>query len=302
MSWFLVAILAYFFLALVSLFDRYLLVGPIANPKIYTFYVGILWFFVCFFLLPFGINLPEKNFIALGLLGGLIRIFGIIFLTKSIVKSEVSRVVPAIGGFLPIISFSLFFLYFPQGRDIDLYQLIAFLFLVLGSILIAFKKNFEESFNFRCLKYPIIAAFFYAVSFLFAKITYLKTNFVTGLFLSLIGGGLGALCLFIFPDFKKELFSQKITQKISGLFFVGQVAGGLGVLLQHYAIFLAKTDQVPLINALEGIRYIFLLFFVLVLSFWKPELLKEEIKGAAFFQKTVAVLLICVGLGILAFK
>lgn len=302
MSWLLVTILAYFFLALVSLFDRYLLVGSITNPKVYTFYVGILWFFVCFFLIPFGINLPERHFIFLGVIAGLIRVFGIIFLAKSIVESEVSRVVPAIGGFLPIISFALFMLYFPQERIIDFYQFIAFFFLVFGSVLISFKKTSGEFLNFKYLKYPIIAALLYALSFLFIKILYLKVDFVTGLFLSLIGGGLGALSLFVFPDFKKELFSQKITQKISGLFLAGQIVGGLGVLFQQYAIFLAKTNQVPLINALEGTRYIFLLFFVFVLSSWKPELLKEEMKESTLIQKITAVLLVCIGLAILAIK
>jgi hypothetical protein len=253
-------------------------------------------------LIPFGINLPGIGFIALGAAAGLIRVFGIVFLAKSIVESEVSRAVPAIGGFLPTISFLLFLSYFPRENVIDFYQFIAFSFLVFGSVLISFKKSSGDFLNFKYLKYPIIAAFLYALSFLFIKILYLKVNFITGLFLSLIGGGVGALSLFIFPNFKKELFSQTVTQKISVLFFLGQIAGGLGVLLQQYAIFLAKPNQVPLINALEGTRYIFLLFFVFVLAFWKPNLLKEEMKGAALFQKFIAILLICIGLAIISFK
>lgn len=253
-------------------------------------------------MIPFGINLPERSLIILGVVAGLIRVFGIVFLAKSVVESEVSRAVPAIGGFLPIMSFLLFMIYFPQERIIDFYQFAAFFFLVFGSVLISFKKTSGKFLNFKYLKYPIIAAFLYALSFLFIKILYLKVDFVTGLFLSLIGGGLGALSLFVFPNFKKELFSQTITQKISVLFFLGQIAGGLGVLLQQYAIFLAKPTQVPLINALEGTRYIFLLFFVFVFAFWKPNLLKEEMKGAALFQKFIAILLIYIGLAIISFK
>ena len=89
--------------------------------------------------------------------------------------------------------------------------------------------------------------------------------------------------------------------KISGLFLFAQALGGLGVILQFYSIFLAKPFQVSLINALEGIIYVFLLIFIYILSKWNPDLLKEEMRGANFFQKILATLLIVMGLAILAF-
>lgn len=112
MSWLLVAIFAYFFFAVVALFDRYILISSIQDPKVYTFYIGTLWFFCFLLLIPFGITLPDGNIIILGLIAGFIRVFAVLFLTESIVRSEVSRAVPAIGGFLPIFSFLLFFFIF----------------------------------------------------------------------------------------------------------------------------------------------------------------------------------------------
>jgi hypothetical protein len=300
MFWLTVTILAYFFLAIVSLFDRYFLVGAIPNPKAYTFYVGILWFFICLFLIPFGITLPGLSLIILGLVTGLIRIFAILFLTEAIVKSEVSRVVPAIGGLLPIFTFFFFFLYFPKAEILNLFQLIAFVLLVSGSVLVSLKKLSLKIFNFETLKYPIIAAFLFALNFFLMKILFLKINFLSGFFLTLIGGGLGAAIFLIFPSFRESIFAQKFTPKISGLFLLGQAFGGLGVLSQFYAVFLAKPAQVPLINALEGIRYVFLLFFVFLLSLWRPHLLREEMKGTILLQKIIAILLIGGGLALLA--
>jgi drug/metabolite transporter (DMT)-like permease len=302
MYWLIVTILAYFCLAIVSLFDRYFLVGPIPNPKGYTFYVGILWFLISLFLIPFGITLPKSNLIILGLIAGLIRIFATLFLTKAIVKSEISRVVPAIGGLLPIFIYFFFFLYLPKTEILNLFQLIAFVLLVLGSVLISLRNFSLKDFNLQILKYPTISAFLFALSFFLTKILFLKTNFLTGLFLILIGGGLGAVIFLFSPSFRKTIFGQKITPQISVFLILGQAFGGLGVLFQFYAIFLAKPDQVPLINALEGIRYVFLLFFAFVTSLFKPKILKEEIGGRVLYQKIFAIFLISFGLAILSFQ
>lgn len=302
MLWLIITIVAYFFLAIVSLFDRYFLVGAIPNPKIYTFNVGIIWFFICLFLIPLGITLPGPGLIILGLIAGLIRIVAILFLTEAIVKSEISRVIPSIGGFLPIFTFFLFFLYFPKTEIINLFQLAAFVLLIFGSVLISLKKPSLKIFNFETLKYPVISAFLFALSFFLMKILFLETNFLGGFFLTLFGGGLGAVIFLLFPQVRKSIFSQNFTPKISGLFLLGQVFGGLGVVSQLYAVFLAKPGQVPLINALEGIRYLFLLFFVFLLSGWRPNLLKEETEKTTIIQKLIAVLFICAGLAFLAIK
>lgn len=300
MLWLTVTILAYFFLAVVSLFDRYFLVGSIPNPKVYTFYVGIIWFFVCMVLLPLGITFPVWDLLILGMLAGAVRIFAILFLTKSIVESEVSRAVPAIGGFLPIFSFLLFLIFLPSGKSLNLLYLATFILLVLGSVLISLKELNRKFLSFKILKNPIVSAFLFALTYFLTKILFLKVDFWSGLFLILLGGGLGAAGFLIFKKTRELIFSHRPTQKMSGIFFLGQFFGGLGVGLLYFAVFLARPGQVPLINALEGIRYVFLLFFVFLFSAWKPGLLKEGMKGASFYQKIIAILLIGGGLVLLA--
>ncbi|HUW71711.1 MAG TPA: hypothetical protein VMV66_00735 [Candidatus Humimicrobiaceae bacterium] len=301
MPWLIITVLAYFFLAVVSLFDRYFLVGPVPNPKTYTFYVGILWFFLSLVFLPF-ITFPENNLLLLGLAAGLIRIIAVFFLTKSIVESEISRVVPAIGGLLPIFSFFLFFLFLPQNELLNFAQILAFILLLSGSILISLKKFSFNFFSFKTLKYPILAAFLFALNFFLMKNLFLKVSFFSGFFLILLGGGLGVIVFLIFPRDRKIILSQKFVQRISMLFILGQVFGGLGVIFQQYAIFLAKPYQVPLINALEGIRYVFLLVFVFILSILNPRLLKEELVDKTLLQKIIAILLIGGGLALLTLK
>jgi len=284
MSWLFFTILSYFFLAVSALFDRYFLVGPVPHPKVYTFYIGILGLFLCLILAPLAMPLPEKSFILLGIVAGIIRIFAILFLTEGLVRSEVSRVVPAIGGLLPIFSFLFFFLVSPSQEILSITQITAFIFLVLGSILISMREISFRSFSLNNIKYPITAAFLYASTFFLTKTLFLKTSFLHGFFLIILGGGLGTLYFLIFKKDRELIISQKPTQKISGLFILGQIFGGAAITSQYYAVFLAKPSQVPLINALEGIRYVFLFLFVFLLSLWQPQLLKEEMRGKILIQ------------------
>lgn len=297
--WIVAAILAYFFLAIVSLFDRYFLVGPMSSPKVYTFYIGISCLLFSLFLIPFGISLPAIGIIFLGLIAGLTRMIGTLFLTISITKSEISRVIPAIGALQPIFSFFLFFLFLPQSRILSALQIVAFILLVFGSVLISVKKFDKEFFSFQALKYPILASFLYSLTFFLIKSLFQETNFLNGMFLILFGNGLASLVFFAFPKDREIIFQQKLSKKISGFFILGQALGGLALLLQYYAVFLAKPGQVPLINALEGTRYVFLLFFVFLLAGWKPQLLKEEVSKEAFLPKVLAVSFIVAGMAFL---
>lgn len=300
--WLIAAISAYFLLAIVSLFDRYFLVGPMASPKAYTFYIGISCLAFCLVFIPFGIALPSFSVVLLGLSAGLVRMLGTLILTISITKSEVSRAIPAIGALQPIFSFFLFFLLIPQSRPLTLLQALSFLLLIFGSILISSKKKKNEPFDLKSLKYPILAAFLYSVTFFLIKSLFLKAeevNFINGMFLILFGNGLASLIFLFFPKSRKEIFSQKMPGKVSGFFILGQALGGLALLSQYYAVFLADPGQVPLINALEGTRYAFLLLFVFLLSGWKPQLLKEEFSRETFLPKVLAVAMIALGMAFL---
>jgi len=115
MLWLLIAILSYFFFSLASLGDRYLLIGP-PKPKVYAFYVGVLGIIVVL-VLPFvQFSLPSFSTAALSFFTGLVFVLSLISLYYGLEKFEVSRIVPALGGFLPIFTFILgFFILNQQG-------------------------------------------------------------------------------------------------------------------------------------------------------------------------------------------
>jgi len=97
MSWLIVIILAYFLFAVVSLVDRYLLIGS-PNPKIYTFYVGVLGI-LTLLLVPFvGFSVPGIYEIIFCLLVGAVYIFALFFLFPAIFYQRRAKLINRIFG------------------------------------------------------------------------------------------------------------------------------------------------------------------------------------------------------------
>lgn len=299
MIWFLTAISAYCLFAISSLLDRYLLVGPLPHPRVYAFYGGLFGIITAFFLVPFGFQVLPWPQIGFAFLAGTLRIFALWALYFAIFKSEVSRVVPAISGFLPIFSFFLFLIFFPSLIIPNFWQILSLIFLILGSVLISLNKPNLRFLSFKNLKYPILAAALFAGEFFLIKLVYLnKELFLPGFIWMRFFGAVPLVFFLISADTRKLILKQKpINQKLILIPFIfNQGLSGLAYGLQNFAVFTANPGQVPLINALEGIKHVFLLSFIFVLSKKFPHLLKEEMKGKALLQKVLAVFLIIIGL------
>jgi len=300
MTWLLVTISAYFLLAVVFLIDKYLLSKEIPNPVLYSFFIGLSGVLLLP-LIPFiDFVIPNIPHIILSFLAGVSSVAGLYWFFKALKDFEASRVVPAVGGLVPL--FSFFFVYiFSLGKEtLSLPGVIAFALLVAGSFLITLEKG--KSITLKSLKLCLISSFFYALSFVLAKYVYLSQPFLSGLVWIRIGGVLMALAFFIlFPDLKKEIFKKKIAVKnrTAGLFIGNQIAGAGGGLLQNWAIALAPLAYVSIISALQGVQYVFLLIITVFLSLKLPQIIKEEIDRKTLLQKAVAILLIGGGLFLL---
>lgn len=303
MTWLIVAITAYFILAIVSLVDKYLLVGPIPNPKIYTFYVGILGVLVLF-LVPFvGFSVPQPSQIILSLLAGAIFIYGLFWFYKALRDFEASRVIPAIGGILPLFTLGLVYIFSAGKETLGYVEFFAFILLILGSILITYERS--KKISLQSFQISTIAAFFLALSFVLTKYVYLAQPFWSGFIWIRIGGFLMAIFFFLlFKEIREEIFKEKISfkKKTIGIFLSNQAMGAGAGILQNWAIFLVPLVYVAIINALQGIQYVFLLVFVIFLSLKFPQILKEEISKKILFQKITAILVISAGLFLLSLK
>jgi len=301
MNWLIITISAYLILAIVFLVDKYLLVGPIPNPKVYTFYIGTLGIFVLI-LAPFvGFYIPELSQVILSLLAGALFICGIFWLNSALRLFEASRVIPAIGGILPIFSFLLIYI-FSGGKEIfTIREFLAFILLIFGGALIIYEK---AKISLKSFRISATAAFFLALSFVLAKYVYMAQPFWSAYIWIRIGGFLMAMSFLFAQEVRDELFKVRMNfpKKTAAIFLSNQAAGASADILQNWAIALAPLVCVAIINALQGVQYAFLLIFTILLSLKFPQILKEEISREVVFQKLFAILLIGGGLVILSIK
>ena len=129
MLWLAVAISAYLLLAIVALVDKYLISGPIPSPKVYVFYIG-LFGILSLFLIPLGFVIPQPIDIVINFIAGSIYLFAILGLIGAFKFFEVSRIIPAIGGFLPIFTLVLGYLILGTNEALGPFEILSFVFLI----------------------------------------------------------------------------------------------------------------------------------------------------------------------------
>ncbi len=239
---------------------------------------------------------------ALALAAGAIFVLALFWFFRGLSLFETSKIVPAIGGFIPLFSMGLTYLFSLGQETLSFTGFVAFILLVSGSVVITIEKT--TAITVKSLKVSLVSAFLFALYFVLVKYLYLGLPFLVGYIWLGVGGFLMAVLVFLVfrKEIGKEIFGKKefLPQKTITLFLSNQAAGVGGNILQNWAIFLAPLAYVAVINALQGIQYVFLLVFSILLSLKFPKILKEEISKAIILQKIVAILLIGAGLALLA--
>jgi len=300
MLWLIVALSGYFLLALVNIIDKYLLGSRIPDPKVYAFYVGFLGI-VVLAAAPFGLaEIPSFSVFLLAMLAGASHILAIWFLFSGLKNFEASRIVPAVGALLPIFTFAFTFLFGEAERMLGFKEIAAFLLLVAGTILITYQgKNLLSK---NSLKTAIVSAFFFAVFFIAIKFVYISHPFISGIIWSRVGAFLAALFFLFSKDVRNDILGgAKIAKEKTWLILIpNQLLGSAALVLQNWAIALAPLAYLGIINALEGTKYFFLLFFAAVISVKFPQILKEEVSRKVLLQKISAILLMGAGLVLLS--
>ena len=299
MLWLIVVLSSYLILAAVHLVDKYILGERIQSPKVYAFYVGVSGIFILA-LVPFGfLVIPKISGIILALTAGAFNTLAILALYVGLKKFETSRIIPAVGSLLPLFTFS--FVATQNGKNLTFSDTLVFFLLVVGAFLITWER--KRNFSWKSLGISALTALLFAVYFILLKFVYLGQPFVSGLIWTKIGAALVALGFLFFKEVRTDIFHRpQIAQKNNWILVLpNQTAGGLAVLLQNWAVALAPFAYLGIINALEGVKYVFLLIFSVLVSTKFPRILKEEISRETIFQKIIAMLFIGAGLIVLAF-
>jgi uncharacterized membrane protein len=303
MSWLLIAIIAHFLFALVFVIDKFLLSKTVLQPIVYAFYTGILQIFVLV-LIPFGFAVPPSKQIIISFIAGALFTLAVLFLYKSFQMAEVSRITPIVGGAVPLFTLVLSYSFLEERLAAN--QLFAFSLLVLGGTVMFWPRRDKSATGSvkaplaKRLPLALLAALFFAGSFVLTKFIFIHQPFINGFIWIRLGGFLIAVLLFLWPGNRQIIFEATKALKIRtvSLFFSDKALAGLAFILLNYAIYLGS---VTLVNALQGVQYVFLLVMAIILSKKFPQILEEQVGRRVIFQKFIAILLIGLGLGMLAF-
>jgi drug/metabolite transporter (DMT)-like permease len=316
--WLLVAILSYFINAGVYVGDKFILSKKIHSSVAYAFYVGI-WSFLNIFLLFLDPWMPNWRQFGIDMIAGILFLATLIFWYKALHQSEATRVVPIVGALVPVFSFILGFIFLHE--QLTERELLAFAILVIGGVLISVKQTkfyeLQEVANRfkavagnafggihaayrptqRLIINSVIAAFFFAAFYVLIKYVYSTQPFIGGFVWSRLGSFVGVHLMLLIPTWRRAIFEKHIGQsskpKNLFLFFTIRLSASIAFILLNRAV---SMGNVAIINALQGVQYIFLFIIVLFLSAKFPKVLKEELGGSVLFQKIIGALLIGIGL------
>jgi drug/metabolite transporter (DMT)-like permease len=298
MLWLTAIILSYFCFALSSLGDKIVLAGP-SKPKSYTFFVGLLSLFVVF-LIPFvEFELPTQTitwwFI---ILEAFVYVAALYAMFYALENYDVSKIMPTIGAAQPVLIALLSALFWGY-QDISGIEVLAFIILLTGSVLISIDKN--PKITRKSLEISLIAALLFSLDFVFSKFVYNDLDFWNGFIWMRLLSFLFVLVFFFDKEFRKEIKGTDagFDRKTGVLFISTQTFGGLANILQSLAISLVPISYLAIMNAMKGVQYVFLFVLVILISLFLPKVLKEETSKAMIIQKIVAIFVIGLGLAIL---
>ena len=291
MTYIYIAIVAYILFAINGVIDKFLLTRAVRHPIAYAFYIGITGF-LTWVLAPFGLKFLSPLDLMIAIVGGACFIIALYFLYVATQATSISRLLPIEGGFVPL--FTLGFAYLFLGERLAGQQLLAFVFLVSGAVLISLRHD-ASGWHPRALGNAIIAAVLFALHFTLTKYIFNETNFVSGLIWTRLGFVAVSLCFLIPRKSRRYIFEapRETSAGNKALYYGARVSGGLGGLLQTYAI---AIGSVTIVNAMQGTQYGFLLIATLLLSKYFPKILKERVSGMILAQKIAAIVLLSLGL------
>ncbi len=305
MLWLAAALFAYLLFAVNAVGDKYLLAKVVPSPLQFTFYVGALGGLVVLLAPFFGFPLPGAQFLFTSAFSGIIFIIALGVFYKNLNVHESSRIIPAIGGLLPLLTLLLAYAVFPR-EPIGSAQALSLILFVAASVVVTAQRGKRILLSLGAAFFP---ALLFAMYFVSLKYVYSLGPFWDGLLWARLFGALAALAIFAFsPSVRSELFRKKervpeapaeTKRGGTGTFLGIQGAGATAGVLQNAAVYLAPAGAVAVVNALQGVQFLFVQLFAFALSARFPSVLKESFTGIAAIQKIAASALFLAGIVVL---
>src|SRR3989344_356568 len=299
MNWILLLVIAYFFISLTALADKFLVTSRSLPPAAYAFIISTLGL-ATLLLIPFGFTIPELPLLGSSLIAGVAYTAAVFFLYSALRYAEASRVFATSGAIAAVLTF--IFSYLLLNERLAVVQVFGFVLLIIGGLGISLYG--KGSLNRRAIGYALLTALAFGVSYTATRHAYLHLPFVSGLIWLRLFAFFAALIFIIYPKTRTEVAAllAPSSSPIAGgnskrALIGGQAASAVGFLILNYVI---SVISAAVVFAAQGLQYTFLLVFTTFLSIKFPKILRETITPSALAQKIIAVLFIAAGLALVS--
>lgn len=281
---------ANFFWSLVNIGDKYLVSKKISNPYVYL--VVLTWAgAIGLILIPFiDFFVPELKLLLLIVIASAAYFFGSIFYFKSVKIEDISRI-NIWWNLIPI--FTLIISWLVIDEKLSNNQLVAFVILITGAIVASIhfgktKLSFSRAFPLMLMSTFVYAIYFVIIRYVSSEIPFLVIyvwNLITVI----------ALTFFLFLSAKFRRVFKKDFKQLScgtkGKVFMIALMDESAVLVNMWAL---SLGPVALISVLGGLQSVYVFIIVVLISLFRPHIIKEELdKRNILLKLTALVIIIC---------
>lgn len=308
MSWILLATAGQFLNAIVAIFDKYIVSDEkvLPRPFVYAFYsclvtgAWVLVYFVGFIpgLSSIGVpsfenvQRPSLEVVAMSFLAAYTFFIALVSMYDALKRADASNAMPIIGAISALSSFVLSYLFL--GAALHDGFILGVILLSIGTMLVA-----QTLPKVDVVLHVFHSGLFFGLHYITMKGLFLETNFDSGFFWSRVGFVVFTLSLLLVPAYYEKVKTQtaNTSRKAGEIVLVAKVLAGVAAFM-----LLKATDmgEVSVVQALDGLRYVFILIISMVFAQWLPETATDrDTRPHTTFRRLLYVIVIVLGFVVL---
>jgi drug/metabolite transporter (DMT)-like permease len=304
MSWILLATAGQFLNAVVSIFDKYIVSDDalLPRPFVYAFYSCLFTgFWVVIYLVGYipgfanigvpsmnNVMLPTIQVVAMSFLAAYTFFIALVSMYDALRHADSASTIPIIGTVSSLATFGLSHLFFDVALTDSF--IIGVILLSVGTLLVA--QTIPK-------RHIIIQVFhsglFFALHYITMKALFEETSFDDGFFWSRVGFVLFTLSLLLVPAYYDKVKGQteKTSRKAGFIVILAKSLAGIAAFMLLKATHLG---EVSVVQALDGMRYVFILLITVIFAHWLPESASDrDNRPGVWLRRMMYVIIISVG-------
>jgi len=308
MAWLLLATAGQFLNAIVAILDKYIVTDEniLPRPFVYAFYSCLITgFWVVIYMFGFipglsdlgapsftNVQSPSIQVVGMSFLAAYTFFMALVSMYTALKKADASDVMPVIGAVTALSSFGMSYLFL--NIQLSPNFIWGVLLLTVGTLLVS-----QLQFTKGIALHTIHSGIFFALHYISMKGLFQETSFDDGFFWSRIGFVVFALSLLLVPVYWNKIKKQtKETTRKGGLLILSaKILAGIAAFL-----LLKATDMgdVTVVQALDGLKYVFIIIFSLLLGSKIPLTAGENLSDTkTIVRKVLYIAIISIGFVIL---